>query len=58
MSERQENDANFSEGNSANENDAQKSPKRGDNIIVRKISQNSDRNENLSPRGVRYKIRP
>ena len=30
MSERQENDAIFSDGNSANENDAQNSPKRGD----------------------------
>ena len=58
LSERQKNDANFSEGNSAKESDAQMSPKRGGDIIVPEISQNDDRNENLSPRGERYNFRP
>ena len=58
LSERQENDANFSQGNFANENDAQMSPKRGDDIIVPEISQSNDRNENLSPRGRKYNLRP
>ena len=51
MSKRQENDANFSEGLSANENDVQSSPKRRDDIIVPEISENDDRNESLGPRG-------
>ena len=42
MSEKQENDANFLEGNSVNENDAQKCPKKEDDIIVPEISQNED----------------
>ena len=58
LSERQENNANVSERNSANESDAQKSPKRGDDIIVPEISQNDEGNENLSPRGGRYNLRP
>ena len=58
LSERQKNDANFSERNSANDSDAQKSPKRGDDIIVPEISQNDEGNENLSPRGGRYNLRP
>ena len=32
--------------------------KRGDDIIVPEISQNDDRNKNLSPRGGRYNLRP
>ena len=36
MSDRRENDANFSGRNSANKNYAQNSPKRGDDIIVPK----------------------
>ena len=58
LSERQENDASFSEGKSANKNDAQMSPKRGNDFIVPEISQSSDGNENLSPRGGRYNLRP
>ena len=58
LSERQKNDANFSERNSANDSDAQKSPKRGDDIIVPEISQNDEGNENRSPRGGRYNLRP
>ena len=58
MSDRQENDANFSGKNSANENEAQKSPKRGDDIIVPEILQDNDRKENLSPRGGRFNLRP
>ena len=52
------NDENFSEGNLMNENDAQNSPNRRDDIIVPEISENDDRNENLSPRGGRYNLRP
>ena len=40
LSERQGNDANFSEGSSANERYLQKSPKSGDDIIVPERSQN------------------
>ena len=58
LSERQGNDANFSERNSANDSDAQKSPKKGDDIIVPEISQNDEGNENRSPRGRRYNLRP
>ena len=58
LSERQENDANFSEENSANKNDAQNSPKRGDDFTVPEISQNDDRYESLSPRGGKYNLRP
>ena len=45
------NDGIFSERNSTNESDAQKSPKSGDDIIVPEISRNNDGNESLSPRG-------
>ena len=58
MDEGPKNDENFSERNSTNENDAQNSPNRGDDIIVPEISQDDDRNENLSPRGGRYNLRP
>ena len=54
--ERLENDENFSERNSMNENDAQNSPKRSDDIIVPEISENDARNESLSPRGGRYNL--
>ena len=48
----------FQEKNSTNETDAQKSPKRGDDIIVPEKSQNDEGNDNLSPRGGRYNLRP
>ena len=57
-SDRQENDDNFLEGNSSNENDAQDSPKRGDDIIVPEQSPSNNRNESLSPRGGKYYLRP
>ena len=44
--------------NLTNEIDAQKSPRRGDDIIVPEISGNDDRNESLSPRGGKYNLRP
>ena len=53
-----EKDEIFSERNSMNENDAQNSPKRGDDIIVPEISENDARNESLSPRGGKYNLRP
>ena len=53
-----ENDETFSERNSMNENDAQNSPKRGDDIIVPEISESDARNESLSPRGGKYSLRP
>ena len=56
--ERLENDENFSERNLMNENYAQNSPKRGDDIIVPERSENDARNESLSPRGGRYNLRP
>ena len=46
----QKNDEFFSEKNSTNENDAQNSPNRGDDIIVPEISENDARNEIPSPR--------
>ena len=52
------NDGIISERNLTNESDAQKSPKRGDDIIVPEISENDARNESLSPRGGRYNLRP
>ena len=58
LSERQDIDANFSERNFTHENDAQNSPKEGDDIVVPEISQSDDRNENLSPRGGKYNLRP
>ena len=57
-SDRQENDASFLERNSSHENDAQKSPKRGDDIIVPETSQSDDRNKSLSPRGRKCNLRP
>ena len=58
VSERQENEAKFSERNSTNETDAQNSPKRGDDFIVPEISQKDEGNDNLSPTGGRYNLRP
>ena len=52
------NDENFPERNSMNENDAQNSPYRGDDIIVPEKSENDARNENLSPKGGKYNLRP
>ena len=48
----------LSERNSLNENDAQNSPNRVDDIIVPEISENDARNESLSPRGGKYNLRP
>ena len=56
--ERPKNDEILSERNLMNENDAQNSPKRGDDIIVPEISENDARNESLSPRGGKYNLRP
>ena len=56
--ERQKNDEKSSQRNPMTEKDAQNSPKRGDNIIVPEISENDARNESLSPRGGKYKLRP
>ena len=58
LSESQKNDAIFSERNSANENDAQNSLKKGDDSIVSEISQKNNKNESLSPRGWKYNLRP
>ena len=58
LSERQEKDTNVSERHSTNENDAQNSPKEGDDVVVPEISQNDDRNESLSPREGKYNLRP
>ena len=52
------NDGIISERNLTNESDAQKPPKRGDDIIVPEISGNNDGNESLSPRGGKYNLRP
>ena len=52
------NDENFSQRNPMKENDAQNSPKKGDDIIVPEISENDTRNESLSPRGGKYNLRP
>ena len=41
-----------------NEDDVQNSPKKGDDIIVPKMSQDDTRNESLSPRGGKYNLRP
>ena len=51
-------DERLSERDLTNENDAQNSPKRGDDIIVPEISENDARNESLSPRGGKYNLRP
>ena len=56
--EKLKNDENFSERNLTNENDAQHSPHKGDDIIVPEISENDTRNESLSPRGGKYNLRP
>ena len=48
----------FSERNPMNENDAQNSPKKRDDIIVPEISENDTRKESLSPRGGKYNLRP
>ena len=56
--ERSKNEEILSERNLTNENDAQNSPKRGDDIIVPEISENDARNESLSPRGGKYNLRP
>ena len=56
--ERQKNDENSSQRNSITDNDAQNSPKRGDDIIVPEISENDARNESLSHRGGKYNLRP
>ena len=56
--EKPKNDEIPSERNLTNENDAQNSPKRGDDIIVPEISESDARNENLSPRGGKYNLRP
>ena len=58
MSESQENDANFTEKNSSNTSDARNSSKKGDIIIVPKKPQIVDREENLSPTGGKYHLRP
>ena len=55
---RPKNDEILPERNLTNENDAQKFPKRGDDIIVPEISENEARNESLSPRGGKYNLRP
>ena len=49
---------NFSEKNVMNENDAQNSPNKGDDIIVPELSENDTRNKSLSPRGGKYNLRP
>ena len=49
---------NFSGRNLTNENDAQHSPHKGDDIIVPEISANDNRDESLSPRGGKYNLRP
>ena len=56
--EKLKNDENVQERNPINENDAQNSPNRRDDIIVPKISENDARNESLSPRGGKYILRP
>ena len=56
--ERLKNDEKIPKRNLMNENDAQKSPKKRDDIIVPEISENDARNESLSPRGGKYNLRP
>ena len=48
----------LSERNLTNENDAQNSPKRGEDIIVPEIPESDARNESLTPRGGKYNLRP
>ena len=50
-------DGKFSKRYSTNENDAELSLNRGDDIIVPEISEYDNRNENLSPRGGKYNLR-
>ena len=56
--ERPKNKEIFPHENLRTETDKQNSPKRGDDIIVPEISENDVRNENLSPRGGKYNLRP
>ena len=56
--EKLENDENVPERNPINENDAQKSPNRRDDIFVPGISENDARNGSQSPRGGKYNLRP
>ena len=56
--QRLKNDEIFSERNSTNENDAEMSPNKGNDLIVPEILETDARNENLSPRGGRYNLRP
>ena len=58
ISERPKNKEIFPHENLRTETDKQNSPKRGDDIIVPEISENDVRNENLSPRGGKYNLRP
>ena len=57
-SKRLRNDANVSEKNSTDENDAQNSQKEGDDIVKLEISQSDARNESLRPRGGKTNLRP
>ena len=58
IDKRLKNDKKFPERNLTNENDAQNSPNKGDDIIVPEISEDDTRNEFLSPRGGKYNLRP
>ena len=55
---RLKNDKKFPERNLTNENDAQNSPNKGDDIIVPEISEDDTRYECLRPRGGKYNLRP
>ena len=57
LSERQENEANFSERNSTNETDAHKSPKRGMILSCPKYRKMM-KEKIICPRGGRYNLRP
>ena len=50
-------DEKFSQRNPMNENDAQNSRNKGDDIVVPGILRDNGRNENLSPRGGKYNLR-
>ena len=56
--EKLKSDENFPETNPVNENDAQNSPNKGNDIIVPQTSENDTRNESLSPREGNYNLRP
>ena len=56
--EKLKNDEIFSKRKSTNENDAEVSPNKGDDIIVPEKSEKDNRNENLSPRSGKYNLRP